>query len=340
MSEVEMLRMNKRMREKQLFEAEREDLKSWATVMFDNMQREAAPYNAVLLSDKAKKQMWRTYVEKDRQGDGSLETLARHYGLSVQRARAILVLEGIEQHRRETGRWVGNAAEIYAALPPTIKVVDRGADAALLDPSIAEVPALTPPALVRGEIDEIEMQRVFQAKSLAVSNAEKKAQRFPEVIPPGIDFTVRQLAPASRRTLRGHKTIVVDTSDYKRGQRVDPKVAGTADDPRFHVPMTVHERDGTVRTATIDERRQYFALSDRKPLSVELEPLEQIRKYVLTPVYYRGKPLMRKRFAEYERAFLNAQAGASAAPAAASAAAAAAAAAAPASAGEQQNATA
>ncbi len=320
MSEAKALREAKAKREAELLESEREDLKYWGKVMLDNYTREAAPYNAVLLSEAAKKSMWRMHVEKQMRGEGSVESLARRFGVSVARARAVLVLQGIEQHRRETGRWVGDAKELNDLLPPAVVVVDGNADSSL-DAAVADVPARTPLALVRGEIDELDMQRIFAAQSLSANHAAKRAARFPELVPPGVDFTVRSLAPPFRRTLRGHTIIVVDTSDHKRGQHVPHALAGTAADPRFHGAMTVHERDGAIRTASLQERRDYFALSDRKPPSVELEPLEQIRKYVLTPVYYRGKPLMRKRFAEYERAFLEAKTDPAAAAAAAAAAA-------------------
>jgi hypothetical protein len=291
-----------------MLEREKEDLKHWGKVMLETYQRESAPYNALILSETAKKAMWRAYVTATPgTPEASFEHVARKFGVSPLRARAVLVLQGIEQHRQETGRWVGDHAALAAALPKTVTVVDRDADRSTLDDGVATVPARTPLALVRGEVDELELQRIYAANTLASQNAAKRAQRFPEIIPAGVDFTVEHFAPASRRTLRGHHTIVVDTSLHKRGQSVDPKIAGTASDPRFLVPMMVSARDGSIRTATLEERRRYYALSDRKPLSNELEPLEQLRKYVLTPYYYKGKPFMRKRFLDHERQFLEQQ---------------------------------
>jgi hypothetical protein len=304
-TEVQQLRRAKAKRAAAMLEREKEDLKHWGKVMLETYQRESAPYNALILSEAAKKAMWRAHVTATPgTPEATFEHVARKFGVSPLRARAVLVLQGIEQHRRESGRWVGDHIALAAALPKTVTVVDRDADRSTLDDGVAAVPARTSLALVRGEVDELELQRIYAANTLASQNAAKRAQRFPESIPPGIDFTVEHYAPASRRTLRGHHMMIVDTSFHKRGQPVDPKVAGTDRDPRFHVPMVVSARDGSLRTATLEERRRYYALSDRKPLSNELEPLEQLRKYVLTPYYYKGKPFMRKRFLEHEREFL------------------------------------
>jgi hypothetical protein len=304
-TDMQQLRRAKAKRAAAMLEREKDDLKHWGKVMLDTYQRESAPYNALVLSDAAKKAMWRAHVTAaPGSPEATVEHVARKFGVSPLRARAVLVLQGIEQHRRETGRWVGDAAALEAALPKSVTVVDRDADRSTLDDGVATVPARTRLALVRGEVDELELQRIYAASSLATQHAAKRAQRFPESIPPGIDFTVQHFAPPSRRTLRGSTTIIVDTSFHKRGQPVDPKVAGTKDDPRFHVPMMVTGRDGSVRTATLEERRRFFSLSDRKPLSIELEPLEQIRKYVLTPTYYKGRMLQRKRFVQHEREFL------------------------------------
>lgn len=261
-------------------------------VMRRELVHEMAPSDTPAVSKATRFQMWRLHTND--QTRFSVSNLARRVGVSAERARALLVLEGMAQHARERGEFVGSGAEVDKAIRAAgFEVRDMNIEPPR-DRSIAQVPHRISEAFLKGEVDEIQVQRVVAGRTTAQKYAAQRAKLFPPLPPADVPRDAvesRPLAPATRRTMRGRRLFVIDAD-----------LSQLAAEPalRHTIPITVHERDGSVRTASWHDRRTVFQAGERRPRGNELEPIEQIRRLVNTPPNFRREKFQKKQYLEYE----------------------------------------
>jgi hypothetical protein len=247
---------------------------------------ELKPMSTPLVAKSTRLQMWRLHVNDPVRF--SVRNLARRVGVTEARAHAILVGEGLAQSARERGEFVGDTGDDDELRKGGFEVREIGVEPPR-DRSIAETPHRVSEALISGEVDEIEVQRLVQGETARERHAVLRAKIFPADPPPSTPeeaIVSRPVRPATRRTLRGQRKFEVMAD--KSALAADPML-------RTRVRVLVTERDGSVRTASWADRRALFGKGERQLRGLEMEPLEHLRKYVNTPIHFRGRPIRTKR---------------------------------------------